>query len=385
MFDDVLHGDELQADHWKIYPCEVTPFTKIEKWFQEGSYIPYTETDPRKLLDLLVNVKAAVHPWIRLNRVIRDIPECSIIAGNSNTNLRQAIFMELKKRGKSCRCIRCREVRDWPETAEHLRIRVREYRSSKGTEFFITVEGSDRGAGGGATQRGLAGANGKKNKVTKAEKRAKKVAKGDGKGNGPAAPVETAAAAVDVDDDNATLYGLLRLRFNDDPTAPGAVFPELSGSALIRELHVYGVIVAAREDTRGTDEACQDEGSRPQHAGIGRTLMATAERLASSRGWNKISVIAGVGVRNYYRRLGYKDQGLGYYLIKELQPAGPPLEPRDLELPFLKVATGLGKEMPKLAQERERRQRLALTVTIGLAAIAVVGLAWRRSSRNAAT
>ena len=49
--------------------------------------------------------------------------------------------MELKKRGQSCRCIRCREVRDWPETADHLRIRVREYRSSQGTEFFITVAG----------------------------------------------------------------------------------------------------------------------------------------------------------------------------------------------------------------------------------------------------
>jgi len=35
MFDDILHGEDLQADHWKIYPCEVTPFTKIEKWYQE--------------------------------------------------------------------------------------------------------------------------------------------------------------------------------------------------------------------------------------------------------------------------------------------------------------------------------------------------------------
>ena len=33
MFDFVLHTDKLQADHWKIYPCEVTPFTRIEQWY----------------------------------------------------------------------------------------------------------------------------------------------------------------------------------------------------------------------------------------------------------------------------------------------------------------------------------------------------------------
>merc|ERR1719350_2378161 len=157
MFQDVLHTEDLQADHWKIYPCEVTPFTKIEKWYQEGTYMPYTEVKPELLVNLLAKVKAEVHPWIRLNRVIRDIPEVSIVAGNSNTNLRQAIFAELASMGKSCRCIRCREVRDWPESADGLRIKIREYRSSEGTEFFISIEGCDRGLGGGATKRALAG------------------------------------------------------------------------------------------------------------------------------------------------------------------------------------------------------------------------------------
>merc|ERR1711920_164846 len=103
------------------------------------------------------------------------IPEGSIIAGNSNTNLRQCIFDELKKRGQSCRCIRCREVRDWPETAEGLRLRIREYRSSEGTEYFISVEGSNRGLGGGATQRALAGGQ----KASKKERKTKKKAQLD--------------------------------------------------------------------------------------------------------------------------------------------------------------------------------------------------------------
>merc|ERR1711920_75134 len=101
------------------------------------------------------------------------IPEGSIIAGNSNTNLRQCIFEELKKRGQSCRCIRCREVRDWPETADGLRLRVREYRSSGGTEYFISIEGSNRGLGGGATQRALGGGQ----KLTKKQKKVRKDAR----------------------------------------------------------------------------------------------------------------------------------------------------------------------------------------------------------------
>merc|ERR550537_534778 len=48
--------------------------------------------------------------------------------------------------------------------------------------------------------------------------------------------------------ENPTLYGLLRLRFNDDANAPKKIFPELAGCALIRELHVYGQVVAAREN-----------------------------------------------------------------------------------------------------------------------------------------
>lgn len=110
--------------------------------------------------------------------------------------------------------------------------------------------------------------------------------------------------------------------------------------------------------------------------------MATAERLASSRGWNRISVIAGIGVRNYYRRLGYEQRGAGQYLIKEIEPCGPALEPKDLELPFLLVAREIKDIQPLYIRDRERRRRIALALTVGLAAVGVVGIALRRRWRN---
>lgn len=392
MFDDILHGEDLQADHWKIYPCEVTPFTQIEKWYNNGTYMPYTEHEPQKLIDLLAKVKSEVHPWIRLNRVIRDIPEVSIIAGNSNTNLRQAVFGKLKTLGKSCRCIRCREVRDWPEPPEKLRVRVREYRSSGGTEFFISVEGGPRGLGGGATQRGLTG--GKKPKITKAEKRQKKVAaKLARSGENIAAGCDIGTSAIadqelvgDEDAENATLYGLLRLRLNDDSKASSHAFPELADCALIRELHVYGVLVAARQE-----EADRIHGEdRPQHGGIGRTLMATAEHLAAGRGWSRIAVIAGVGVRNYYRRLHYEQYGDGQYLIKRLQPsdAKEQVKAQFFEAPFLEAVARL-QRLEKSAWRQTldaHGTRVAMTA-VGLAALGAVVLAlhrWRRGATRLA-
>jgi ELP3 family radical SAM enzyme/protein acetyltransferase len=40
MFETMLYDPELQADQWKVYPCEVVPWTIIEKWFKNGDYVP---------------------------------------------------------------------------------------------------------------------------------------------------------------------------------------------------------------------------------------------------------------------------------------------------------------------------------------------------------
>lgn len=50
--------------------------------------------------------------------------------------------------------------------------------------------------------------------------------------------------------------------------------------------------------------------TRFQHQGIGTLLMEEAERIArEEHGSNKLAVISGIGVRNYYARLGFKLEG----------------------------------------------------------------------------
>jgi elongator complex protein 3 len=105
---------------------------------------------------------------------------------------------------------------------------------------------------------------------------------------------------LEMVNDDDILFGLLRLRFTAE-----TFIEELKDSAIVRELHVYGKALKLG-----------DEPERSQHRGMGKELMAEAERLAKENGFKKIAVISGVGVREYYRKLGYELEG--DYMIKRL-------------------------------------------------------------------
>ena len=87
------------------YPTEVVRWTKIYDLYFSGKYKPYAEEintkTGRKIIDLIVNAKAKVFPWIRLNRVIRDIPNTEIYGGNSNISLRDHLAVVLKQQGEN--------------------------------------------------------------------------------------------------------------------------------------------------------------------------------------------------------------------------------------------------------------------------------------------
>jgi elongator complex protein 3 len=103
-----------------------------------------------------------------------------------------------------------------------------------------------------------------------------------------------------VSDDS--LIGFARLRF------PSGVYRrELEQAALLRELHVYGMLVPVGRDA---------EAAEWQHRNFGRQLLARAEEIASRAGFRRIAIMSGIGVRPYYRRQGYERHGP--YMIKEL-------------------------------------------------------------------
>ena len=81
------------------------------------------------------------------------------------------------------------------------------------------------------------------------------------------------------------LFGLLRLRIFED-----------NKKAIIRELHVYGQTLNLKDKNKDAS----------QHKGIGKLLIKKAEEITKKNNIKKLSIISGVGVREYYKNLGYK-------------------------------------------------------------------------------
>jgi len=139
MLDNALYDNRLQVDQLKIYPCAVVPFTKIKKWFEEGTYVPY---DDLVLFNLIKDFKKQVQPYKRLNRIIRDIPSTYISGGytEKSINMRQLLQTDMKKDNWKCRCIRCREVGDKKVDENDVQIKHISYDASDGVEHFISYE-----------------------------------------------------------------------------------------------------------------------------------------------------------------------------------------------------------------------------------------------------
>ena len=178
LFDDA----HFKPDGLKLYPTMVVAGTELERWYLDGRYQPY---DDDTMVNLVASIKAIVPKYVRISRVLRDIPAKFIVAGLKDS-LRAVVKKRMEKQGFYCHCIRCREyghrAQDGWEIGRPQLIRM-DYDASEGQEIFLTFE-----------------------------------------------------------DERETLFGLLRMRLQEKHV-PG--LGQKNGSlALVRELHVYGPEVA---------------------------------------------------------------------------------------------------------------------------------------------
>lgn len=97
---------------------------------------------------------------------------------------------------------------------------------------------------------------------------------------------------LEIINEENILFGLLRLRI-------------FEGKAIIREIHVYGQNLNLGE-----------KGNISQHRGLGRWLVNEAEKITKKNRIIKLEIISGVGVREYYRKLGYSLDDEGIYMKK---------------------------------------------------------------------
>jgi elongator complex protein 3 len=132
-------------DEIKIYPNQLLANAELYEYWQRGEFKPYTT---QELIDLIVDVKPTIPRYCRVNRVIRDIPSTNVVEGNRRTSLRQDIQDEMKRRGTRCQCVRCREVRGKPVSAERLRLDDLTYQTGTAEEHFISFVTPEDGLAG---------------------------------------------------------------------------------------------------------------------------------------------------------------------------------------------------------------------------------------------
>jgi len=274
----LFEDPRFRPDGLKLYPTMVVSGTELEKWFQAGRYQPY---DNETMTNLVAEIKSIVPKYVRISRILRDIPP-KFIVGGLKDSLRDVVRERMKQAGTECRCIRCREyghrLLTGREIGEPLLIRM-DYEASGGKEVLLSFE-----------------------------------------------------------DKQETLFGLLRLRIQSKPIA--RLGRETNGpdsiGAIIRELHVYGPEVPLKQQVPQarlpeSRPACQSSGGTAgrrdgeqaiQHKGFGRALLAEAERLAREEFQaRQMVVLSGVGAREYYRAdFGYRS--LGDYMVKSLNHDG---------------------------------------------------------------
>ncbi|MFX0188195.1 MAG: tRNA uridine(34) 5-carboxymethylaminomethyl modification radical SAM/GNAT enzyme Elp3, partial [Candidatus Hodarchaeota archaeon] len=144
LFETLFSNSDYCPDMLKIYPTLVIKGTKLYNWWKDGKYIPYSVD---KSVDLIANVKNTLPPYVRIQRIMRDIPAYLIEAGCKKSNLRQIIQERLQQLNKECKCIRCREygISKRKEIIDEsmfnkIKLYRLDYEASQGTEIFLSYE-----------------------------------------------------------------------------------------------------------------------------------------------------------------------------------------------------------------------------------------------------
>ncbi len=135
MFKELFSNPSFRPDYLKIYPCALVKEAPLYDLYLKGKYKPYTK---EVLIETIKEIKKYIPVYVRIERIIRDIPSPLIIEGGAkSSNLRQFIDSQ-----KICKCIRCREIKDIKNEEVFLFKEV--YEASNGKEIFLSFEDKNR-------------------------------------------------------------------------------------------------------------------------------------------------------------------------------------------------------------------------------------------------
>jgi len=213
----------------------------------------YTPFTDEQVISVVTSAVNKMPEYVRIQRMQRDIPLHQIEAGLNKGNLRELVNQQMKAEGLRNPTIRFREI-------GHFQMRTKEEVNPEKIQLV---------------RRDYDSANGTEIFLSYED------------------------PALDV------LFGFIRLRYPSED----AHRPEITEkpSFIIRELRVYGPVVDIGE--RDTDAW--------QHLGLGEKMISAGEEIGITEfDASQLLVNSGIGVKEYYRKLGFTDSGP--YLLKKL-------------------------------------------------------------------
>jgi len=264
MFKKLFNNENFKPDQLKIYPCQVIKGAKLENLYKKKKYKPYSQ---KQLEGLLTKIMQIIPNYCRVMRVMREIPPDFLTAGIIRIDLRRDIEAVLKKSKTNIQEIRFRElgffIRDKlpkQKINTNLKLKTTKYKASEGDEYFLEI-------------------------INK----------------------------------NNILFALCRLRILNNREVALSKQKEVAlrnlgsleclGTAYIRELHVYGqaLPIGKKSEFLG------------QHIGLGKQLIKESETICKKSNIKQLQIISGIGVREYFKKLGYKLDKNKIYMIKKLK------------------------------------------------------------------
>ena len=301
-FRDIYTDKNIKPDEIKFYPTSVIPNTELYTLYLEWKYQPITTEEISQIIRQ--TFREIIPPYTRIKRLIRDIPATEISAGSNVTNLSQlmheTLLKEYQKSDKDDRSNFYQRLYPNLQVFENEDVFIQQCLAQDSDDIKSLILGVQPNLSDFRHFVSLdTRSRGMRNKTEQTEYLnlvVRKYRSGVGE-----------EYFISFEDELGYLYGFTRLLMieEDQNIKREGIWKKI---ALIRELHVYGSLQSLKQ--------VEDQNVKVQHSWLGKQLLSLAEKISQVAWYERLSVISGVWVREYYTKLGYKLDWT--YMVKDL-------------------------------------------------------------------
>lgn len=301
-FRDIYTDKNIKPDEIKFYPTSVIPNTELYTLYLEWKYQPITTEEISQIIRQ--TFREIIPPYTRIKRLIRDIPATEISAGSNVTNLSQlmheTLLKEYQKSDQDYRSNFYQRLYPNLQVFENEDVFIQQCLAQDSDDIKSLILGVQPNLSDFRHFVSLDTRSREMRNKTEQTEHLNLVVRKYRSSVGE-------EYFISFEDELGYLYGFTRLLMieEDQSIKREGIWKK---TALIRELHVYGSLQSLKQ--------VEDQNVKVQHSWLGKQLLSLAEKISQVAWYERLSVISGVWVREYYAKLGYKLDWT--YMVKDL-------------------------------------------------------------------